>query len=302
MKKFLCVLALMLLASIPSVAQRINDKGQKMVKEIMFIPYRDDEPQYWKKYEFGYNDQNRLATFRFYTKLPKHEEYDEPEWDGQWHLKEEYIHEGMSLVRHSHNSESVQYEYDLDTEWRVARLTETIKHSKDGALERYVYSYHYGFQNKEKGYRLVRSSWREWFRRPHHTCWYLQTAEGATRYWYEDGCRMEVSDYNKPIPEKELDGARNAAYELQDPEHINDTNMDLGRFFRSEGDYGNDITFTEWIPKTGDYLPKRDDKWTRYVYRYDDAGNLIEMRHIYRQDPATDDWRLKELIKISYVE
>lgn len=297
----------LLLSSLCSFAQRVNEHGLKMVSEIEYL----DSRGWIYLLKFKYDESNKLSQMTVYHKCNYKEgrldelkkrytpsEYKEhiAAFPIEYKLYRDFIKDdnGLTVKNYDTDDSSLRWEVAFDTYGNISRIN-VYEEFEPNAIKKVEFNLFYERDGIGNTFRLSRYSHTETSKRKGQTSWYGTTCGTTYReIFYYDGFLL-------------IDGVYPKYYEKYkeriDYEHINDTNMNLPYFMGNSGLYGGGMnmdffTLPEWLNCRSKYFMKYDSEITKYKYMYDDRDNLYkieEWEHWNNKD------YLKEEVKIKYL-
>lgn len=257
MKKVIFIL-ICLICSFSLFAQRLNEQGLKMVKEIIYKGYNiKGELSTKKNYLFGYNKGNKMISLDIYK-------------NGE--LIEAYINENRTFKKYqNYVSDFSKHKFSYDMFGNITSFEYICLSEKDGKTPywKHIYTFDYDYDGKTRQHRLRRVSddYSEYKR--------------STKSYIDISSRVcaEVID----IGGLYIDGSKKegSGFYLIDYDHPNDTNMSFYGILTSGIGYRSmdfdSLLLTEWINVRSPYFAKYSTDLYKLYFHYDDKGNLIQV-------------------------
>lgn len=236
MKKFILLLLLLNTTAI-LYAQRINEYGKKMVKELEILDWEHD------KILFEYNDQNRLTGMTVYKdweyeKHPKEDKVHIPKFE----LYAEYRLQGNTMYCKRYDEEYSEPLYDFKfDEWGH------ILGFKANYLD----------EDEPEGYRVI--SWDYTYPYDELAKRHMLSEEDSNIL---RGTYSEIREGENIDPDHKNDTNISTEWIL----YFSNCGYSVDYYFK----------ITEWVDCINDYFHKGvyDNQFT---YEYDDRGNLVEL-------------------------
>lgn len=266
MKRFFVILNCLCAICFSSYAQRLNGRGEKMIKEFT----ERNEQAILSRYVYEYDDSNKVKSLTIYN--------------GKNELERIFYKENGKIKQRSYNGDEdcVSYDIRTDENGNVSSVEVVVYDDDKIPMNKYVYEYKYVLDDgkyrfdeiREIEYRFDKDT-KKYIKFNHNLTWKLLNENGL--YKTENDWSIET-----------------------DFEHVNDTNVSFHGIINSciNGHwYISPLFLTDWTNIKGDYFPKYIDRvryWNIY-YKYDERGNIILMT-------KTFDGIIRERVDIKYVE
>lgn len=300
MQSRLIAVLCLVLSSLCSFAQRVNEHGLKMVSKVEYKPrYRSCV----NIIEFKYDEKDRLTQMSVYQKWIYSDDelkrlHNMTARDRKEHLEEYPIEpklyrdfiktsEGLTVKDYGfYNYSPLRWEVAFDCYGNISKIS-VFEEFEPSAIKRDEFNFEYERDGINNTFRLSRYSQTETGKRKGQKSWYGTTV--GTLYndvFFYDGFVNTVCN----------SGDVERIKEQIDYNHINDTNLNLMALIGGGSLYGGGMnmdyfTLTEWLPCRSKYfmldreLIQVSDRYKsviteRYKFEYDTKGNLIEIRTI----------------------
>lgn len=265
MKKIL--LLLLLFISVSVNAQRLNSRGEKMIKRIeMFY-----NGEILTALDFSYDNACNLQ--RLYVKSDYHIAIYEKK-DGQLHRAEKIRHTKDGKFENS----GTFYSYILNSKGHIVKEIED-RHGIDGSILRFVYDYTYDMNYGRPLNTLCQTYYSEDKKK-------FEEADKDMQYTgWKDGNRYDSLLFGcKPMKDGRLGHTSPIEWEerVYSEEFINDTNIDFVLLEVNMGLWSHLEDITEWKNSKSQYLIEKDGK-KKFSYKFsgtdcDNLGNIIEVK------------------------
>lgn len=276
MKKVLFLL-FVFIVNCSCYSQKINSKGQKMVKKIERLT--EDEKEVIGVIDFSYNNRNELCE-----------------------LNVRYKYSGKIMFKKSDNV-MIRFDYDTENEMSPIRYVFTFDNNRhikkqivdqdriDGGVLRYIYDYSYK-SNSERLSQIFRRTYYSYDRRN------FETREGdyILRYF---GYQNENVHVSYMMHCEKINGIWchdfpiNWNDRIYSEEFENDTNIDFFELYYNYGSGYNIENMTEWVGCKSKYLIEKSDFCNaEFYYAFDGSdcdnlGNIVKFivkeynKHLY---------------------
>ena len=250
--------AFIVLFSLQSFAQRVNERGLKCVSEIEMSGRQTSN----QRYVFEYFDDLKLKSMSVYY------------GDKLYHT---FTMNNGVLTRKSYYSpdSDCEWVYDMDVYGNVARITMTcLGPHGSGFKTEHTYTYaqseRHPWRNviEDNEIEFARLSRAEPFRRNNND-WNL-------KFDYRDGIIWEVT-YNYRHSDSDNDKSFGYAAKRFNFNVKNDTNIDFWQLWFPRTTNETIVALTEWLCLRPDYLMDFEGGYINYYYEYDNKGNLIRI-------------------------
>lgn len=262
MKKIVFIL-LGLSLSLTVFSQRLNDKGEKMVKEFTYKTYDRGKVDRCDRYIYDYDQNGRMTSLKIYDKTNN--------------LKGSYANDGRKVSYFNDMTDHCKTNFTLDrygniTSFEFIEFDYTDKKTPDWKTE---YLYEYVYEEEFKAFRLKRflvigydySLSKKQFIK-HET--FIERNVVLEEGIYKGSINGSISD----------DWRYKGNYD-----HPNDTNMSfymlLGTNLGYDCLYTDPLLNTEWINVKSPYFPtQKQYNGHTYEYVYDSNGNIEKIKDI----------------------
>lgn len=263
MKKIFFIL-LSLNLSLTSFSQRLNDLGEKMVKEFTYKSYNNKgEVSRCDRYVYDYDQNDRMISLKIYDKANN--------------LRESYANDGRKVSYFNYMTDHCKTNFTLDRYGNITsfEFIEFDYIDEKTPVWKTEYLYEYVYEEEFKAFRLKRfldigydySLSKKQFIK-HET-------------FIERGIILKDGIYKGTIDDSVcLDWEYKGDYD-----HPNDTNMSfymlLGTNLGYDSLYTDPLLNTEWINVKSPYFPTRKQyNGYTYEYVYDSKGNIVKIKNI----------------------
>ena len=267
MKKIL--LLLLLFISVSVNAQRLNSRGEKMIKRIeMFY-----NGEVLTALDFSYDNACNLQ--RLYVQSDYHIAIYEKK-DGQLHRTEKIRHTKDGKFENS----DTFYSYILNSEGYIVKEIED-RHRIDGSILRFVYDYTYDMNYG----RPLNTLCKTYYSKDKKTFGH-QDGDDIMQYTgWKDGNRYDsYFTICRPMDDGRLGHTFPIKWNsrVYSEEFINDTNIDFMLLEDNMDLWSHLEDFTEWKNSKSQYLIEEDGK-KKFSYKFsgtdcDNLGNIIEVK------------------------
>lgn len=256
MKKILFSILLVLMFVPPFYAQRLNERGQKMVREIEVNRKNGSEYTIVTKYFFFYDNNNRLNGLDIYEGLYDRdkEEYSEPIV-----LKDSYRYSNYHLTHISNRKVYSKSEWEYEFDENGCLVKEVAIHHGNGDFDNKEETFYtYNFDRNNKTYHLSE-----------------RIIYFSNRF---ENSKLFVREKTKALPDIYTyeNGYLSWKNIKTEPSNIvNDTNLSFSWILNGYGD----LDMTEWLCMRSDYMPQmKQPHFMRFDYSFDDKGNIINIK------------------------
>lgn len=249
--------AFIVLFSLQSFAQRVNERGLKCVSEFEISGREYDG----YRYVFEYFDDLKLKSMLVYSENT---------------LKHKFTMNNGVLTRKSYDytDSDCEWVYDMDVYGNVARITMTCIGS-DGSGFKNEHTYTYAQSESHPWRNVVEDKTIEFARLSRTKPFRRNNNDDIRKFEYRDGIIYDVT-FREDYPEDYVNifdrCAKRFNFNVK-----NDTNIDFWQLWSTRTTNGEIIALTEWLSLRPDYLMDFEGVYTNYYYEYDNKGNLIRI-------------------------
>lgn len=260
--------AFIVLFSLQSFAQRVNERGLKCVSEFEISGREYDG----YRYVFEYFDDLKLKSMLVYSENT---------------LKHKFTMNNGVLTRKSYDytDSDCEWVYDMDVYGNVARITMTCIGS-DGSGFKDEHTYTYAQSESHPWRNVVEDREMEFARLSRTKPFRRNNNDDIRKFEYRDGIIYDVT-FREDYPEDYVNifdrCAKRFNFNVK-----NDTNIDFWQLWFPRTSNETIVALTEWLSLRPDYL--MNDVGSHYEYEYDNDGNLIkiierswDMKYIYKE-------------------
>lgn len=249
--------AFIVLFSLQSFAQRLNERGLKCVSEFEISGREYDG----YRYVFEYFDDLKLKSMLVYSENT---------------LKHKFTMNNGVLTRKSYDytDSDCEWVYDMDVYGNVARITMTCLDS-DGSGFKNEHTYTYAQSERHPWRNVVEDREIEFARLSRTKPFRRNNNDDIRKFEYRDGIIYDVT-FREDYPEDYVNifdrCAKRFNFNVK-----NDTNIDFWQLWSTRTTNGEIIALTEWLSLRPDYLMDFEGDYINYYYEYDNKGNLIRI-------------------------
>lgn len=250
--------AFIVLFSLQSFAQRVNERGLKCVSEFEISGREYDG----YRYVFEYFDDLKLKSMLVYSENT---------------LKHKFTMNNGVLTRKSYDytDSDCEWVYDMDVYGNVARITMTCIGS-DGSGFKNEHTYTYAQSESHPWRNVVEDKTIEFARLSRTKPFRRNNNDDIRKFEYRDGIIWEVT-HREQFPNEYTDKRFNSVAQRFNFNVKNDTNIDFWQLWFPRTSNETIIALTEWLSLRPDYLMDFEGVYTNYYYEYDNKGNLIRI-------------------------
>ena len=262
--------AFIVLFSLQSFAQRVNERGLKCVREFE-VSGRGSYNGF--RYVFEYFDDLKLKSMSVYVENT---------------LKHKFTMNNGVLTRKSYDytDSDCEWVYDMDVYGNVARITMTCIGS-DGSGFKTEHTYTYAQSERNPWRNVVEDNEIEFARLSRTKPFRRNNNDDIRKFEYRDGIIWEVT-HREQFPNEYTDKRFNSVAQRFNFNVKNDTNIDFWQLWFPRTTNETIVALTEWLCLRPDYL--LNDVGSHYEYEYDNDGNLIkitdrswDMKYVYKE-------------------
>lgn len=250
--------AFIVLFSLQSFAQRVNERGLKCVREFEVSGREYDG----YRYVFEYFDDLKLKSMSVYVENT---------------LKHKFTMNNGVLTRKSYDyiDSDCEWVYDMDVYGNVTRITMTCI-SSDGSGFKDEHTYTYAQSESHSWRNVVEDKTIEFARLSRTKPFRRNNNDDIRKFEYRDGIIWEVT-HREQFPNEYTDKDFNSVARQFNFSVKNDTNIDFWQLWFSRTSNETIIALTEWLSLRPDYLMDFKGDYINYYYEYDNKGNLIRI-------------------------
>lgn len=266
--------AFIVLFSLQSFAQRVNERGLKCVSEIEMSGRQTSN----QRYVFEYFDDLRLKSMSVYHGNVLYHTFT--------------MNNGV-LTRKSYDytDSDCEWVYDMDMYGNVTRITTTSLGS-NGRGYKTEHTYTYAQSERNPWRNVVEDREIEFARLSRAEPFVRNNNDDIRKFEYRDGIIYDVT-FREDYPEDYVNifdrCAKRFNFNVK-----NDTNIDFWQLWTTRTANITFIALTEWLSLRPDYL--MNDVGYHYEYEYDNDGNLIKITYM-----NTDTNCIYKEVKIKYL-
>lgn len=250
--------AFIVLFSLQSFAQRVNERGLKCVSEFEISGREYDG----YRYVFEYFDDLKLKSMLVYSENT---------------LKHKFTMNNGVLTRKSYDytDSDCEWVYDMDVYGNVARITMTCIGS-DGSGFKTEHTYTYAQSERNPWRNVVEDNEIEFARLSRTKPFRRNNNDDIRKFEYRDGIIWEVT-HREQFPNEYTDKRFNSVAQRFNFNVKNDTNIDFWQLWFPRTSNETIVALTEWLSLRPDYLMDFEGGYINYYYEYDNKGNLIRI-------------------------
>lgn len=250
--------AFIVLFSLQSFAQRVNERGLKCVSEFEISGREYDG----YRYVFEYFDDLKLKSMLVYSENT---------------LKHKFTMNNGVLTRKSYDytDSDCEWVYDMDVYGNVARITMTCIGS-DGSGFKTEHTYTYAQSERNPWRNVVEDNEIEFARLSRTKPFRRNNNDDIRKFEYRDGIIWEVT-HREQFPNEYTDKRFNSVAQRFNFNVKNDTNIDFWQLWFPRTSNETIVALTEWLSLRPDYLMDFEGDYINYYYEYDNKGNLIRI-------------------------
>lgn len=261
--------AFIVLFSLQSFAQRVNERGLKCVSEFEISGREYDG----YRYVFEYFDDLKLKSMSVYY------------GDKLYHT---FTMNNGVLTRKSYDytDSDCEWAYEMDVYGNIARITMTCIES-DGCGYKTEHTYTYAQSERHPWRQVVEDNTIEFARLSRAKPFRRNNNDWNLKFDYRDGIIWDVT-YNYRHSDSDNDKSFGYAAKRFNFNVKNDTNIDFWQLWATRTINETIVALTEWLCLRPDFL--MNDVGSHYEYEYDNDGNLIkiidrswDMKYIYKE-------------------
>ena len=261
--------AFIVLFSLQSFAQRVNERGLKCVSEIEMSGRQTSN----QRYVFEYFDDLRLKSMSVYYGNVLYDKFT--------------MNNGV-LTRKSYDytDSDCEWVYDMDVYGNVTRITMTCLGS-DGSGFKTEHTYTYAQSERHPWRNVIEDNEIEFARLSRAEPFSRNNNDWNRKFDYRDGIIWEVT-YNYRHSDSDNDKSFGYAAKRFNFNVKNDTNIDFWQLESTMTSNETIVALTEWLSLRPDYL--MNDVGSHYEYEYDNDENLIkitdrswDMKYVYKE-------------------
>lgn len=269
--------AFIVLFSLQSFAQRVNERGLKCVSEIEMAGRQTSN----QRYVFEYFDDLRLKSMSVY--------YGNV-------LRHKFTMNNGVLTRKSYDytDSDCEWVYDMDVYGNVARITMTCLGS-NGRGYKTEHTYTYAQSERHPWRNVVEDREIEFARLSRAEPFVRNNNDDIRKFEYRDGIIWDVT-YNYRHSDSDNDKSFGYAAKRFNFNVKNDTNIDFWQLWSTMTSNETIVALTEWLCLRPDYLMDWKEGYFEYVYEYHTIGNLIKITY-----KSTDTNCIYKEVKIKYL-
>ena len=251
--------AFIVLFSLQSFAQRVNERGLKCVREFE-VSGRGSYNGF--RYVFEYFDDLKLKSMSVYVENT---------------LKHKFTMNNGVLTRKSYDytDSDCEWVYDMDVYGNVARITMTCIGS-DGSGFKTEHTYTYAQSERNPWRNVVEDNEIEFARLSRTKPFRRNNNDDIRKFEYRDGIIWEVT-HREQFPNEYTDKRFNSVAQRFNFNVKNDTNIDFWQLWFPRTSNETIVALTEWLSLRPDYLMDFEGDYINYYYEYDNKGNLIRI-------------------------
>lgn len=250
--------AFIVLFSLQSFAQRVNERGLKCVSEFEMSGRQASN----QRYVFEYFDDLKLKSMSVYY------------GDKLYHT---FTMNNGVLTRKSYYSpdSDCEWVYDMDVYGNVARITMTCL-GPDGSGFKTEHTYTYAQSERHPWRNVIEDNEIEFARLSRVEPFTRNNNDWNLKFDYRDGIIWEVT-YNYRHSDSDNDKSFGYAAKRFNFNVKNDTNIDFWQLWSTMTSNITIVALTEWLCLRPDYLMDFEGGYINYYYEYDNKGNLIRI-------------------------
>ena len=250
--------AFIVLFSLQSFAQRVNERGLKCVSEFEMSGRQASN----QRYVFEYFDDLKLKSMSVYY------------GDKLYHT---FTMNNGVLTRKSYDytDSDCEWVYDMDVYGNVARITMTCLGS-DGSGFKTEHTYTYAQSERHPWRNVIEDNEIEFARLSRAEPFRRNNNDDIRKFEYRDGIIWDVT-YNYRHSDSDNDKSFGYAAKTFNFNVKNDTNIDFWQLWFSRTTNETIVALTEWLCLRPDYLMDFEGGYINYYYEYDNKGNLIRI-------------------------
>ena len=250
--------AFIVLFSLQSFAQRVNERGLKCVSEFEISGREYDG----YRYVFEYFDDLKLKSMSIYY--------------GDKLYRTFTMNNGV-LTRKSYDyaDSDCEWVYDMDVYGNVARITMTCLGS-DGSGFKTEHTYTYAQSERHPWRNVIEDNEIEFARLSRAEPFRRNNNNWNLKFEYRDGIIWDVT-YNYRHSDSDNDKSFGYAAKRFNFNVKNDTNIDFWQLWFPRTTNVTIVALTEWLSLRPDYLMDFEGDYINYYYEYDNKGNLIRI-------------------------
>lgn len=261
--------AFIVLFSLQSFAQRVNERGLKCVSEFEISGREYDG----YRYVFEYFDDLKLKSMSVYY------------GDKLYHT---FTMNNGVLTRKSYDytDSDCEWAYEMDVYGNIARITMTCIES-DGCGYKTEHTYTYAQSERHPWRQVVEDNTIEFARLSRAKPFRRNNNDWNLKFDYRDGIIWDVT-YNYRHSDSDNDKSFGYAAKRFNFNVKNDTNIDFWQLWATRTINETIVALTEWLCLRPDFL--MNDVGSHYEYEYDNDGNLIkitdrswDMKYVYKE-------------------
>lgn len=251
--------AFIVLFSLQSFAQRVNERGLKCVREFE-VSGRGSYDGF--RYVFEYFDDLKLKSMSVYVENT---------------LKHKFTMNNGVLTRKSYDytDSDCEWVYVMDVYGNVARITMTCIGS-DGSGFKTEHTYTYAKSERNPWRNVVEDNEIEFARLSRTKPFRRNNNDDIRKFEYRDGIIWEVT-HREQFPNEYTDKRFNSVAQRFNFNVKNDTNIDFWQLWFPRTSNETIVALTEWLSLRPDYLMDFEGDYINYYYEYDNKGNLIRI-------------------------
>ena len=249
--------AFIVLFSLQSFAQRVNERGLKCVSEIEMSGRQTSN----QRYVFEYFDDLRLKSMSVYHGNVLYHTFT--------------MNNGV-LTRKSYDytDSDCEWVYDMDVYGNVARITVTCLGS-NGRGYKTEHTYTYAQSERHPWRNVVEDKTIEFARLSRAEPFVRNNNDDIRKFEYRDGIIYDVT-FREDYPEDYVNIFDRCAQRFNFNVK-NDTNIDFWQLWATRTTNETIVALTEWLCLRPDYLMDFEGDYINYYYEYDSKGNLIRI-------------------------
>lgn len=250
--------AFIVLFSLQSFAQRVNERGLKCVSKIEMSGRQTSN----QRYVFEYFDDLKLKSMSVYY------------GDKLYHT---FTMNNGVLTRKSYYSpdSDCEWVYDMDVYGNVARITMTCL-GPDGSGFKTEHTYTYAQSERHPWRNVIEDNEIEFARLSRAEPFTRNNNNDIRKFEYRDGIIWEVT-YNYRHSDSDNNKSFGYAAKRFNFNVKNDTNIDFWQLWSTRTSNITIVALTEWLCLRPDYLMDFEGGYINYYYEYDNKGNLIRI-------------------------
>ena len=251
--------AFIVLFSLQSFAQRVNERGLKCVREFE-VSGRGSYNGF--RYVFEYFDDLKLKSMSVYVENT---------------LKHKFTMNNGVLTRKSYYSpdSDCEWVYDMDVYGNVARITMTCL-GTDGSGFKTEHTYTYAQSERHPWRNVIEDNEIEFARLSRAEPFRRNNNDWNLKFDYRDGIIWKII-HREQFPNEYTDKRFNSVAQRFNFNVKNDTNIDFWQLWFPRTSNETIVALTEWLSLRPDYLMDFEGDYINYYYEYDNKGNLIRI-------------------------